>query len=58
MASGTGLEELEVAKTQPARSAPETGLGFGDYTAERKEIFRNLTPANIVEGIEKMREQK
>jgi len=58
MVSGTEVKELEVTKTEPILPAHGISLGFSDYTTERKELFKNLTPEDVTKGIEEMRKRK
>lgn len=46
---------LGVADT--LRSISQFTNGYGDYTEERRELFADLTPGEIVTDIEKNREQ-
>jgi len=58
MVSGTEVKELEEVKAEPMRSIPEVGLGYSDYTTERKELFKNLTKEDVAAGIKRMRDGK
>jgi hypothetical protein len=58
MDNHTETKDLAVVAFEPTRPTQLSSLGFSDYTAERKELFKNLTSEDVVKGIEEMRKHK
>ena len=57
MVTSTEIAEQKAIETKPARPVQEISLGYNDYTTERREIFKNLTPEDVRKGVEEMRGQ-
>ena len=57
MGTSAEIEELGAVEIKPPRPMAKISLGFDDYTTERREIFKNLTPEDVRKGVEEMRGQ-
>ena len=58
MGTSAEVKEIEMDEIKTLPSDQGLSLGFRDYTKERRELFKNITPEDVLKGIEEMRKQK